>query len=68
MTIAANNKAKAKQTRMQNTVIDSEQEEVFSKKEKRKKIKVVCASCGAQVKVYNDEEICPKCDEPLKDD
>ena len=43
-------------------------EEEIKKKEKRKKIKMVCASCGQQVKVYNDETICPKCDEPLKDD
>ena len=36
-------------------------------KTKRKKISVVCASCGRVVKVFDDETICPKCDEPLKD-
>ena len=61
------NKIKAKQTKMQNTITETDEEPVIQK-EKRKKIKVICASCGAQVKVYNDEEICPKCDEPLKDD
>ncbi len=35
---------------------------------KREKIKVICASCGALVKVDKDETICPKCDEPLKDE
>lgn len=38
------------------------------KKQKVKKIKVVCASCGSIVKVYEDETICPKCDEPLKEE
>ncbi len=31
-----------------------------------KKINVVCKSCGESVKVYNDEHICPKCDESLE--
>ena len=35
---------------------------------KREKIRVICASCGAYVKVYKDETICPKCDEPLKEE
>lgn len=42
-------------------------EEVLTKNKKTKKIKVVCASCGMFVKVNEDETICPKCDEPLKD-
>lgn len=43
--------------------------ELKSKKtQKREKIRVVCASCGTYVKVDKDETICPKCDEPLKDD
>lgn len=37
-------------------------------KQKIKKIKVVCASCGITVKVYENETICPKCDEPLKEE
>lgn len=36
-------------------------------KGKLKKIKITCASCGETVKVREDETICPKCDEPLKD-
>lgn len=39
-----------------------------NKRKKKEKIKVVCASCGAVVKVYKDETICPKCDEPLNGD
>jgi len=39
-----------------------------SNKQKREKIKIVCASCGTFVKVYKDEKICPKCDEPLYDE
>ena len=42
-------------------------EEKQDEKQKRKKITLVCASCGRVVKVFNDETICPKCDEPLKD-
>ena len=41
---------------------------VSNKKKKKEKVKVVCASCGAFVKVYKDEKICPKCDEPLNGD
>ena len=34
----------------------------------KKKIKIVCVSCGCFVKVDEDEKICPKCEEPLYDD
>lgn len=37
-------------------------------KNKLKKIVVKCASCGQTVRVLESETICPKCDEPLKDD
>lgn len=46
----------------------NKKEPVSNKKKKKEKIKVVCASCGAFVKVYKDETICPKCDEPLNGD
>ena len=45
-----------------------EEASISNKKKKKEKIKVVCASCGAFVKVYKDEKICPKCDEPLNGD
>lgn len=46
-----------------------ENEKLIEKtKKKNKKIKVVCASCGKTVSVYEDETICPKCDEPLKEE
>lgn len=43
-------------------------ENVKSKKIKlkKRKIKVVCKSCGETVTVSEDEVICPKCDESLK--
>lgn len=44
------------------------QEEKLNRKIKRKKVSVVCASCGAVVKVRGNETICPKCDEPLKEE
>ena len=37
-------------------------------KSKPKKIIIVCNSCGRVVKVFDNETICPKCDEPLKND
>ncbi len=37
-------------------------------KGKLKRVKIVCASCGETVKVREDEKICPKCDEPLKEE
>ena len=42
-----------------------EENETLKEKKKSKKIKVVCSSCGATVRVKEDETICPKCDEPL---
>ncbi len=39
-----------------------------NKARKKNKIRVVCASCGAVVKVFEEDEICPKCNEPLKED
>ena len=33
-----------------------------------KRIKIKCSSCGEIVKVRENETICPKCDEPLKED
>ena len=39
-----------------------------NKKLKKEKIRIVCASCGAYVKVDKNETICPKCDEPLKEE
>ena len=47
-----------------------EKEEVVqsNKKQKKQRIKIVCASCGAFVKVDVDEKICPKCDETLYGD
>ena len=42
-----------------------EENETLKEKKKSKKIKVVCASCGATVRVKEGETICPKCDEPL---
>lgn len=47
---------------------NKELENKIEKPKKTKKIKVVCASCGMFVKVNEDETICPKCDEPLKED
>ena len=47
---------------------DEKEYSVSNKKKKKERIKVVCASCGAFVKVYEDETICPKCDEPLNGD
>lgn len=43
-------------------------EEKLNKKKQHEKVTVTCASCGAVVKVRNDETICPKCDEPLNGD
>lgn len=37
-------------------------------KVKRKKITIVCSSCGESVRVYEGENVCPKCDEPLRED
>ena len=47
---------------------DNKENPKSKKKMKAEKIRVVCASCGAFVKVYSDETICPKCDEPLKEE
>lgn len=50
---------------------DKKQDKQLNKEEqkvKKEKITVVCASCGRVVKVYNNDTICPKCDEPLKDE
>ena len=54
------------------TIVDDilkevKEEKIEEKKPKKKKKSMVCASCGRVVKVYDDETICPKCDEPLKD-
>ena len=70
----ANNQTNSKKQKNKNknnvkqVVEEAVEDKTNIKKEKRKKIKVMCASCGAQVKVYNDEMICPKCDEPLKEE
>lgn len=37
-------------------------------KNKHKKVSVVCSSCGQTVRVFEDENICPKCDEPLREE
>ena len=44
------------------------EEKKVEKSKKVNRISVVCASCGRVVKVREDETICPKCDEPLKED
>lgn len=47
---------------------NKQQVEKLKSRKKLKKIIVKCSSCGETVKVYESEKICPKCDEPLKDD
>ena len=44
------------------------EEKKVERSKKVNRISVVCASCGRVVKVREDETICPKCDEPLKED
>lgn len=52
-----------------NDILNKVKKEENTKKEKikPKKITIVCSSCGRVVKVFDDETICPKCDEPLKE-
>ena len=56
-------KSKQIKTVKQDQVTDNSKQ-----KNKFKKIVVKCASCGQTVKVFESEKICPKCDEPLKED
>lgn len=53
----------AKKTRQEQQAKVAEQ---IGKKKKKKQ--VVCGSCGRVVKVFEDDTICPKCEEPLKEE
>ena len=67
MTTVEKDRKDKEETKQKEVVLNSEIKNKSNKSFKREKIRVVCASCGAYVKVNKEETICPKCDEPLKE-